>query len=377
MNAANGPSIELPHAPRRRLDHIDGLRGLAAVLVVLAHWGEFISYRAVPPALSRGLEYISLDWFSAGRAGVVAFFCVSGFVIPFSFKGGFPLRTFLVSRFFRLYPAYWIAMAIAILVLPLIGYKTNWWTVAINTTMFTKFLGQPYVLGVAWTLTIELMFYAICFIAFAVGLLHSARFNFVMMLSLCAVAIAMGLYRWVHPGSGLPAGVVTFLATMHFGTLVRLWRFENDAQARRLARIGIGVLSGSVLIANTLGYYHANPALQEVQIGWIAINTGYFAGMALFLGCVARRWFSGTTMVFLGGISYSVYLIHSIVLNFTSTLWPYFGQNWAMAIIVLSIFYLAGTIAISTIVYNLIERPAVKLGHRMTSMWQPKRPVLN
>ena len=80
------------------------------------------------------------------------------------------------------------------------------------------------------------------------------------------------------------------------------------------------MLCACVLAANTLGYYHANPAAQEVKIGWIAINAGYFTGITLVLIYVIRRWFVNMALVFLGSVSYLLYLIHPIVLRLISRL---------------------------------------------------------
>ena len=268
----------------KRLDHIDGLRGIAAMLVVIGHWAETIAQKAVTSDVSAGLKMIFLEYFSTGRAGVVAFFCISGFVIPFSFKGDRPLAAFVISRIFRLYPAYWLAIALILSTVSLTIPST--WNIIANTTMLTKFFGQPYILSISWTLTIELIFYLICFMAYGVRLLHSPKFNFSMITFFCTLALAMAAYRWQHPGSGMPAGLQTFLAAMHFGTLIRLWVFEKKPGAEGLGKAALAILSISVLVANSVGYFYAMPSGPENDIGWIAINTGYFAGLILFLACI-------------------------------------------------------------------------------------------
>jgi len=101
----------------RRLAYIDGLRGVAALMVVVQHGMETaFSHAPADSALRQVVKLVFLDDFNIGRVGVVAFFCISGFVVPFSFAGPAPLRAFVVSRFFRLYPAYWLSILCAVIV---------------------------------------------------------------------------------------------------------------------------------------------------------------------------------------------------------------------------------------------------------------------
>jgi hypothetical protein len=79
-------------------------------------------------------------------------------VIPFSLKNkGF--RDFWISRFFRLYPAYWLSILLVVLVG---GSIPAVLTLVINVTMLQKFVGFPDMIGVYWTLQIELIFYMLC-----------------------------------------------------------------------------------------------------------------------------------------------------------------------------------------------------------------------
>ena len=99
-----------------RLDHIHGLRGLAAVAVVIEH--AALIARASGASLFSGV----LHAIDLGRFGVVLFFLISGLVIPFSFSGETPLRTFAIRRAFRLYPVYWLSIPVLALVGTAGGY---------------------------------------------------------------------------------------------------------------------------------------------------------------------------------------------------------------------------------------------------------------
>ena len=103
-----------PHQPGARLAYIDTQRGIAALLVIWLHASEV--FVQLPKAPSGGWLF-DLAWaVDTGRIGVVLFFAISGFVIPSSLaaKDGetttHALKVFLIRRFFRLYPAYWVSV---------------------------------------------------------------------------------------------------------------------------------------------------------------------------------------------------------------------------------------------------------------------------
>jgi peptidoglycan/LPS O-acetylase OafA/YrhL len=88
-----------------RLAWLDVLRGLAALAVVFNHFGYF-----VPAALKNPVN----QWVDSGAYGVFVFFIISGYIVPASLERKGSVRTFWVSRIFRLYPLYLLAVAIAL-----------------------------------------------------------------------------------------------------------------------------------------------------------------------------------------------------------------------------------------------------------------------
>ena len=133
-----------------RIGFLDGVRGLAAALVVVHHALE-----------SQSETYLrwSYAYANLGRIGVVAFFLVSGYVIPLSLEKQ-DLRTFGVRRFWRLYPVYWVALGSYLLVQVLAGdgLGASPAVLTVNVLMVQGLIGAPLVLGPSWTLGIELAF---------------------------------------------------------------------------------------------------------------------------------------------------------------------------------------------------------------------------
>ncbi len=88
-----------------RLAWLDVLRGLAALAVVFNHFGYF---------LPSGVKTPVYQWINPGDYGVFVFFLISGYIVPASLERKGSVRTFWVSRLFRLYPLYLLAVAIAV-----------------------------------------------------------------------------------------------------------------------------------------------------------------------------------------------------------------------------------------------------------------------
>src|SRR5258708_4592083 len=88
-----------------RLAWLDVLRGLAALGVVFDH----ASYYAL-----QHVRAVIYQWFDPGNYGVFVFFIISGYIVPASLERKGSVRTFWVSRLFRLYPLYLLAVGLAV-----------------------------------------------------------------------------------------------------------------------------------------------------------------------------------------------------------------------------------------------------------------------
>src|SRR6476620_2732148 len=141
-----------------RLDFLDALRGVAVLAVFVQH-----AAIALTPDFT---DFAGADFsdgfsrhFNAGQFGVLLFFLCSGFIIPASVERHRAPRAFWTSRFFRLYPAYWVALAAARVlaathrgaVSMAQGYRP--FDTIVNATMLQGYFGSPDILIVAWTLT--------------------------------------------------------------------------------------------------------------------------------------------------------------------------------------------------------------------------------
>lgn len=161
-----------------KLEFAHILRGIAALIVVLfAHLGGvfFTLHSAVDTlicASSRTILYehpfniVSFIGLNAGHLGVSLFFLISGFVIPFSLLHYSKVQ-FLLARFFRIWPTYFIGLMIGLLSLKFSNYFYNTsWNYSLEHIFYQMILirdlmWMPSIDGVSWTLEIEIKFYII------------------------------------------------------------------------------------------------------------------------------------------------------------------------------------------------------------------------
>jgi peptidoglycan/LPS O-acetylase OafA/YrhL len=145
-----------------RLAELDALRGIAALAVVLFHYT--IRYDQL-----YGHAFQSPHLFYFGHLGVHLFFIISGFVIFWTLSRTKHALDFVVSRFSRLYPCYWVALILTFCVVhffSLPGREVSMNDALLNIPMIQSYFFIPYVDEVYWSLNVEMTFYAWIFLAY-------------------------------------------------------------------------------------------------------------------------------------------------------------------------------------------------------------------
>ena len=142
-----------------RIYQIDLFRFIAALSVVLYHY----LYRGWARGDNRSYVHFNEigHFFKYGYLGVDFFFIISGFVIVLSIKHN-SISKFIISRFSRLYPIYWICVFLTFLVIILYGYPrydADLKQFFFNLSMFQDYMGVKNLDGVYWTLFVEMKFY--------------------------------------------------------------------------------------------------------------------------------------------------------------------------------------------------------------------------
>jgi peptidoglycan/LPS O-acetylase OafA/YrhL len=426
-----------------RLAWLDALRGFAALCVVFDHGSTLLLLPV------RSFLY---QWLDLGQYGVFVFFLVSGYIVPASLERKGSVRGFWISRGFRLYPMFLVA-----LVLSAVAFETGHGTIAnagrhpLAAVLGWLFMLQNLVAGVnvpnvAWTLTYEMTFYLLLAAlfswgvhrrsgwyasGFAVGAValgglfpmaaigawanstgdHATILNGVVdALVFAGLALAVLSRSWQGKiGATLAAVVIlvlvavnqnypyrwsgcVILALMFTGTLI--YRAEQrllspGGATPRTPRVSPGGVTprtprankywlrfsgkpavaaqvvGILLMLTFAGIWHGARLGHHWQVQWA--TSVLLAGATFGLALAARRARIPRWCAWLGMISYSVYLLQSIVFDAYRSI-PVLHRKHTMPDQVL---FFAGLlvviIGLSALTYYFIEKPMQRLGRRVSA----------
>ena len=344
---------------RHRLRHqpgLDGLRGLAVVLVVLFH--------------------ADLEWMSGGFLGVSIFFTLSGFLITSLLlaeregTGGVDLRAFWSRRLRRLAPASLITIVTVVSLSSWLSttaeagrlrgdavsaalYASNWRFVVADYS-YADLFSAPSPLLHIWSLSIEEQLYVVLpLLVFGAIALHWSSRR--LAIALFVVAVASTIVGVAVSGMDrVYYGTDTRAAELFLGAIlacVGVERFTSEAGER--LRRSVSVLAPIALVTVIVLAVVSVP-----QSGWIeAGGLPAFAllSVVLVIGSIAagplRTLLSWRPLRAIGRVSYGVYLYHWPVLVFLTPERLGVGGWWRIAICVL----LTGVLAVVS--HRFLERP--------------------
>lgn len=354
----------------KRLAFIDTLRGIAVLSVLVQHVFEVIVEKHPTGAYYWPIHDVFGYYMNFGRFGVVLFFFVSGFVIPFSFPdSATPVRDFTISRFFRLYPAYWTSLVVGLVVMQLLESKAYpLGQVAANVTMLQTFVNVPNLWVFYWTLAIELLFYFGCTVLFAMGLLNR-RFTAVTIV---AAAALVGTTAALFVENRTVSSVMEVglnLSAMFLGKIIRDTVISGKLRWTHVAVCTLMYAIFAITLSDRRfgGVYHENFFYSY------SIGSAYVCAALVFIGfAVFGERMAWRPMAFVGVISYSVYLMSPFVIVVIHRL-AWFGDGplgWSIFLVVI----LALSILVSWMTFAFIEKPSISFGQRFRSA--RRKPVV-
>ncbi|EQB33568.1 hypothetical protein M529_03590 [Sphingobium ummariense RL-3] len=285
-----------------------------------------------------------------GNYRVLLFFAISGFAIFFTLKHLRYGMDFVANRFARLFPAYWGAILITLTVehfghIPALDIPP--FAILVNFTMLQSFFYLPCVDGAYWTLAIELGFYACMLALWRAGVVEHIESAIPGWL-----ALRWLLFFW----HGMPGPVVDLLVlewvpffmigilTYRIWSGQRRWRDQFPYLGLVLLTIG-GTDTPDILLA-----------------------------AIIILGCFALmiegrlRWICIRPLIWVGSISYSLYLVHQHV-GFIVMLT---GNRFGLPPLASYMLAIGTALALGTILNRLVERPA---GQWLQDKWNQYRAV--
>ncbi|MBK1878212.1 acyltransferase [Pelagicoccus mobilis] len=347
---------------KSRFASLDSLRAIACFLVIWHHVSESLLQIASGGAWMKEVA----EHYDFGRIGVVAFFCISGFVIPNSLRGErFPaLRRFAINRFFRLYPIYWLSILIGLLAIWQ-GSGKEWpaTTLLANFLMGATFMNEPHVMGLYWTLEIELVFYVF------VAALYLAFTRHRLLACLLGFALSYTLWQskllWEYQGN-LP--ILGDLLSIMFTTATLRCVCELDTDPF-FGKTNYHKLAAKALLG-VMVYLTLSPFLSGIQKGFLTGEApwfGYGWGHALGIGLFALFFLLKPTPSWLasaGRTTYSAYLFHAIVFDLVAKLWTNAELPQVRLELLLALCTTL-TFALAHLCYRYIEKPSIHLGRRL------------
>jgi peptidoglycan/LPS O-acetylase OafA/YrhL len=354
-----------------RFGALDGLRGLAALGVLVLHVWMF-SYGDLHRPPKAFLDLL----FGEFRLGVQLFFVLSGFLIYRPFvaaaldgRPGPRLTSYVIRRAARILPAYWAALAGSFLLLrhldhPMqvdVGQLPVFLLFAENHFDETiKHLDPPM-----WTLAIEASFYAALPVVGALALRLGARRKRQAALTLLVVAggalsTVLAFERhWPQTlSTSLLPHLVEFGTGMTAAVLLHGRTLSRATAVKALLAGAALIILNSVWHAKGLGSQSARSLIGDAPgIAGIALVLAALVGSTIEAKALSRgpaRW--------LGKVSYGVYLVHFPVIVFLreTERWPETLTRQLLAV-------MAITLPVATLSWLFVERPAVRWAQRVTA----------
>ena len=374
--------------PEKRIPELDGLRGLAVLMVLIWHYG----YGANSAAGYRLLFYLK-DACSLFWSGVDLFFVLSGFLI-----GGILLdarnspnyfKAFYVRRLFRILPIYSVIVGIfyvlSIAGIPgrlagsqwLFGPTVPWFAYATFTQHIRYAIGGPNLanwLVPTWSLAVEEQFYLV--LPAVIWLVSRRLLPYVLGVAiLIAPLLRFYLtmnYSWGKDASFelMPCRADALLLGVMAALLVRqrsLWEWLK-IQRRWLASIWTVLLAGlPFFILFKVSEPVQSLFMSRLGFTWLAL---FYVGLLLLALAYADGWLGrilrNSWLKSLGTISYAVYLVHMPVLGLTFAIFRG-GSPWADTLGERGLVLLALSLSIvlASLSWTFFEKPLLKIGHRM------------
>jgi peptidoglycan/LPS O-acetylase OafA/YrhL len=340
---------------------IDGLRGIAAMAVIVQHCLEFTPINNLNATTASPIEYIFANDFNLGRFGVIIFFLISGFLIPSSIgRQPKPLVSFAIGRFFRLYPLYWVSIIFAVLTLAALGNALPSLAETIaNITMFQMLFGYDNILYPYWTLLIEHFFYITCVTIFLFGSLHDALRMRTIMLASGTFIILLALILTVAPSMRYTKHaidllyILSFLFVMIVGHNIRIAQETTFEFPIRITVLFAAVYVFVFVARSIVGGYSDLLSPTSMLLSTLS-------GLLVFLTALRIHSLRSKIFVYIGQISYGLYLFHGIALWIAIAL---IAKPKDLFHSVLLLFLVFGiTFITSAATFRCVEEPFIALG---------------
>jgi len=355
----------------KHFNYLDSARGIAACLVALGHFVALKYDHTVTD------KYYSLLF--NGDGAVSFFFVLSGFVLSYKYiilKQKLDIKKFYTSRFFRLWPAYFINVAAMCIYVMILNKQFNIST-TVNTFVYdvSSFWEEALMIrlyhayyGPGWSLTVEMV--------------ASLLMPFFILIALKERRLIWYLIFALILGAGQ-----NFFYSLHFllGILICCYspeiNYENLKQ-KKWFKYKYLFLVCALLLWEFKFYENMSYLSSKYQnlAGFIGINPYHYSGVAsaIFLMYILsskklQRILENKILVHIGKLSYSIYLVHFVSVYY---IYQYFeksipSKNPHIVVTLMILGYIVLTYALSWLMHHAIELPFMRMGKKIASGMKP------
>ena len=362
-------------APLQNQSHInalDGVRGIACLLVLQSH------------LVNTG--YIEGAALKQGILGVVIFFILSGFLMGFLYfkvTATYQIIDYLIKRFFRVYPAYFVVSLIAAIVAYTIGLSALPYSSFSQPIFDLDYLVQQLALqkgwGHFWTIPLEMHFYLL--FAFFLFLIRPVLFQRLLVLTFVTIILLYTsnlpflAHRWLMELDKNSYAVIwrfigIFTAGACFGIIYRVWQKTMYLRyvLNTVANIGTLMLLFLLFASNHDALLDSKLLkLNWHDITWLSPVIGFYIFSCAVASNSRLQLINNIFLRYTGKISYSLYLWHLIIfciLTNSMDLEPVEG-------LMLSLIF---SYVIATASYKFIEIPGINAGTKLILVHNPQHP---
>ncbi len=319
-------------------------------MVIAIHTGAF-----------RELGWLGGNIADNGKYGVQIFFVISGFTIAQTFCNARGFWPYFGRRVMRIAPLYYAMILLGFALIATATLPHPYWMEfygsepsLYNLLMHLSFLSAwdptiaPSILGVEWTIPIEMFWYVTLALLLPVSGDRRAVFK-VFGVLLVLSALTRGLGQLYLPPAGAHFNPLTYGAYFYLGAVADQMRsvFREREKPWKRQRLWLCYAVFGLALITDIG---VNSALLGLATAGIIVFYDHNAARAKLL-----TW---RPMLFLGSISYSLYLIHYLAITIVNAIWPAHAVTGTPFFVLIT----ALTIVLSTATYLLIERPSNRLG---------------
>lgn len=350
-----------------RLEHIDALRGLAALYVVLFHTALMPSPPLEVPGWAGGT-------IRAGGTGVTLFFVVSAFTLCGSMsrheREPDAIRRYFLRRVFRIVPLFycWVGLSL-IRDWLLFGVIHDPWRVLLTLSFAYNLVPghETSLVWAGWTLGVEVLFYLV----FPSIYRHVNDVWRAGAFAVVALALAVAFRHTailvlppeVTRGQFIPLSILSKLPAFAFGVLAFHIYSQFVAQQRRSTLVSAILVAAGLAVMST-----ATWGSQQSGLPPLAFYSAAYTLLVIGLAIVPWSALVNRLTLFLGTISYSLYLAHPTVVYLLIPIyrrvydWP---TSTAVKFGSCALITIALASLISAITYRWIEQPGMRLGDRL------------